>query len=130
MARFPLLVSALTASVMLAASPLASATSPELAPGVEQGALPVQQPDVAAQSANMLPMAMCGDRSQLVADLEQQFSEQAMAVGQVDNNAVVEIFVSDTGSWTILATGTDGKSCIVSAGEGFESTTLVRGVDA
>lgn len=130
MARIPLLVSALTASVMLAASPLASATSPELAENGAADTLPVQSGDALAQSANMLPMAMCGDRGQMVADLEQQFSEQPMAVGQVDSNAVVEIFVSETGSWTIIATGTDGVSCVVSAGEGFESTTLVRGVDA
>ena len=130
MARISFLVSALTAGVMLAASPLASATSPDFVGGGQQGALPVQAADAVAQGANMLPMAMCGQREQLVADLEQQFSEQAMAVGQVDSNAVVEIFVSETGSWTIIATGTDGLSCIVSAGEGFESTTLVHGVDA
>jgi hypothetical protein len=81
-------------------------------------------------SANMLDLSMCGEREQVVSELRSQFKEKPMAVGQVDNNAVVEILVSETGSWTILATGTDGTSCIVSAGEGFQSTTLVRGVDA
>lgn len=116
MARNPTLVSALAAGLVLAASPLASATGPG------HGELP-------AQSANMLPLSMCGEREQMVQDLEHQFSETPMAVGQVDGQAIVEILVSETGSWTILATGTDGRSCIVSAGEGFESTTLVRGLD-
>lgn len=113
--RIPILVSIAASSLLLAASPIASATGPDRQP--------------AAQSADMLAMAMCGEREQLVADLKQEYSEDPMAVGQVDDQAVVEILVSESGSWTILATGTDGVSCVVSAGEGFESTTLVRGLD-
>lgn len=126
MARMSYLISALTAGVVFAASPIASATSPEAMP------VPARQEtaEPAAQGANMLPMAMCGDRGQLLDDLQQTYSEEPMAVGQVDQNAVVEILVSDSGSWTILATGTDGVSCIVSAGEAFESTSIVRGTDA
>jgi hypothetical protein len=134
MARISFLVSALTAGIVFAASPLASATSPDQTPAQPSQVQPTQVQQTAsepvAQGANMLPMAMCGDRANIVADLEQHYSEEPMAVGQVDGNAVVEILVSDSGSWTILATGTDGVSCIVSAGEGFESTSLVRGVDA
>jgi hypothetical protein len=74
---------------------------------------------------------MCGERDEVVAELgSQQFKEAPMAVGQVDGTPLSRFFVSANGSWTILATGTDGKSCIVSAGEGFESNQLVRGVDA
>lgn len=120
MARVPFLVSAMTA-VVFVASPLASATD----------RTETHTPIFAqALNANMLEMAMCGERADVLSELAQQFREKPLAVGQVDNNAVVEILVSDTGSWTILATGTDGQSCIVSAGEGFESTTLVRGIDA
>lgn len=116
MARNPYLIPALTAGLVLAASPLASATSTE-------------QDQSPALGANMLEMSMCGDRDAVLGELAQQFNETPMAVGQVDGNAVMEILVSETGSWTILATGTDGMSCIVSAGEGFESTTLVQGLD-
>jgi hypothetical protein len=123
MARVPYLVSVLTAGVVLAASPLASATSNDPQMMSAQAQTP-------AMSVNMLAMEMCGERNQVLAELDQQFREKPMAVGQVDGSAVVEILVSESGTWTILATGTDGKSCIVSAGEGFESTTLVRGVDA
>lgn len=125
MARFPITISAAAAAVMIAATPLASAQfDPNAVPAEPENAAPH------AMQVNMLPMNMCGTREQVVDELAQIFNEAPMAVGQVDNNAVVEIFVSDSGTWTILATGTDGMSCIVSAGEGFESTTLVRGVDA
>lgn len=133
MARIPLLLSALAAGVVVVA-PFASATSPEdrqtpvPTPQVSVQAPATQTPT--AMSANMLDMSMCGEREQVVTELQNQFNETPMAVGQVDGNAVVEILVSASGSWTILATGTDGTSCIVSAGEGFESTTLVRGIDA
>ena len=109
MARIPIFASALTAGLILAASPLASATSPE----------------ASSPPAN----AMCGERDAVIAELEQVFAETPMAVGQVDGNAIMEILVSESGTWTILATGTDGMSCIVSAGEGFESTIAVRGLD-
>ncbi|MEO4000923.1 hypothetical protein [Mesorhizobium sp. CAU 1732] len=128
MARSLILISAFTAYAVLSASPIASATNSEVTLPQAQAVTPVQ--DTPALAANMLPMSMCGVRDQVVSELSQQFKETPMAVGQVDGNAVVEIFVSDGGSWTILATGTDGTSCIVSAGEGFESTSLVRGVDA
>jgi hypothetical protein len=120
MARVPLLYTAIT-GMMLVASPLASATDNEAArlPAVAQ-AFEESEPE----------MAMCGARNDVLNELAQQFREKPMAVGQIDNNAVLEILVSDTGSWTILATGTDGQSCIVSTGEGFQSTMLVRGVDA
>ena len=112
MTRIPIFVSALTASMVLAASPLASAT----------GTQPISQADMSA-------VAMCGERAAVLSELEQQFDEAPVAVGQVDASAVVEILVSESGSWTILATGTDGMSCIVSAGEGFESTMAVSGLD-
>lgn len=122
MAHVPFKISALAATLLLTVSPIASA---------EQTDAPTQpsQP-IAVQSANMLEMNLCGERDQVIAELEEVFSETPMAIGQVDGNAVVEILVSESGTWTILATGTDGLSCIVSAGEGFQSTTLVRGVDA
>ena len=75
-------------------------------------------------------MNFCADRAEMVKSLSDKFKENPAAVGQINASAVVEVFVSENGSWTILATGTDGVSCIVSAGENFESTTLVRGVDA
>jgi hypothetical protein len=42
-------------------------------------------------------------------------------VGVVDPNTLFEIFVSDSGSWTAIATDTRGMSCIVFYGEGWDS---------
>ena len=128
MARTAFIVSASAAAMVLTALPFASATSPN-ADMTAQTSAPIEQ-QLPAMNANMLNMNMCSDRTHIVSELEEQFKENVTAVGMVDQSAVVEIFVSDSGSWTILATGTDGKSCIISAGEGWESTQMVRGTDA
>jgi hypothetical protein len=73
--------------------------------------------------------AHCGQRADIVSKLGQLFHESSMATGVVNQNAVIEIFVSDRGTWTILATGTDGQSCVVSSGENWESNTMVIGQD-
>ncbi|CAI2932603.1 hypothetical protein [Aminobacter niigataensis] len=43
----------------------------------------------------------------------------------VGNSAVIEVFVSATGTWTMLMTDVRGRSCIVAAGDGWESTLAV-----
>ena len=48
----------------------------------------------------------------------------------INGSAVIEVFVSENGSWTILATGTDGKSCVLSAGEGCEINVAALGEGA
>ncbi len=89
----------------------------------------VVQP-TAIEQGNVPGAAMCGKREEIVQSLSQQFKEAPQAVGVVDQNAVLEIFVSPAGTWTILATGTDGNSCLVSSGEGWDSKTMVAGFDA
>lgn len=79
-------------------------------------------PDASAET-------MCGNRNDIVAKLSQYYNENPEAVGLVNNGAVIEVFVSNVGTWTILATGTDGRSCVLSAGEGWDSPNFVKGQD-
>lgn len=69
--------------------------------------------------------AQCNQREALVQQLDAQFGERSAAVGQVDTQSVVEIFVSKQGTWTILVSGTDGGSCVLAAGEGWDSTEAI-----
>lgn len=85
---------------------------------------PQQPPQQPTQSA------LCGVRAEIISKLSKDFKEAPMAVGMVDQANVLEIFVSDVGTWTILASRPDGTSCIVSAGEGWDSKTLIAGRDA
>ena len=64
----------------------------------------------------------CAARNDMIQQLDVQFSERPAAIGQVDEQSVVEIFVSEQGTWTILVTGTDGGSCVLASGEGWDSS--------
>jgi len=83
-----------------------------------------------AGSESIDTQPICGERNAVVKSLADQFNERPQAVGMVDKDAVMEVFVSESGSWTILATGTDGISCLVSSGEGWEERSAVVGVGA
>ncbi len=69
--------------------------------------------------------AVCGERKSIVAQLEDKYGETRRSIGVQDGRGVVEVYASDkTGTWTILVTNTDGKACLMAAGEGFELLTV------
>lgn len=62
----------------------------------------------------------CAARTDMVKALGEKFHENQAARGLVNPNVVLEIFISDQGTWTILATDTHGQSCVITAGEGWD----------
>jgi hypothetical protein len=72
----------------------------------------------------------CGTRDEIVKKLSEEFKEAPQSVGVVNQDAVVEVFVSENGTWTIIASGTDGKSCVLSSGEGWDTNVLAALPDA
>ncbi|ODT08758.1 MAG: hypothetical protein ABS58_01090 [Mesorhizobium sp. SCN 65-20] len=79
---------------------------------------------LAALSSSTVPSTAaseCAARSDVVMSLEESYGEDPVAVGVVNPNLILEVFVSDGGTWTIVVTDTDGKSCVISAGEGWDS---------
>ncbi|MEO5759801.1 MAG: hypothetical protein ABIQ51_23435 [Mesorhizobium sp.] len=69
--------------------------------------------------------AVCGGHSDVVARLAQVFQEKQFGYGVVGQAAVIEIYASASGTWTMLITDVKGQSCILAAGEGWESTFAV-----
>lgn len=67
----------------------------------------------------------CGPRDAVVQSLAEQYREKPQSIGIVDAKTVLEVFVSDAGTWTIIATDTNGNSCVISAGEGWDNTAVV-----
>ncbi len=74
----------------------------------------------AADPANA-QAAHCGDRKALVAMLGQKFKETRHGIGLVSNHRMMELYVSGTGSWTVLFTRPNGLSCIGATGKHWES---------
>jgi len=66
----------------------------------------------------------CAPRADVVKALGNKFHESEAGRGLINPNVVLEIFVSDEGSWTVLASDTKGQSCVLSVGEGWDSPTI------
>ena len=67
-----------------------------------------------AQQNNCLP------HEQAITKLAGEFDERMASQGLVQGGkAIIEVFVSKAGSWTVLATDTDGISCMVANGEAW-----------
>lgn len=63
----------------------------------------------------------CGPREMVVTRLAQRYGETRQSMGLGANNAVIEVFASDTsGSWTITVTSPTGVTCLVASGQAFE----------
>ena len=74
----------------------------------------------AAQSVVTNPA--CDDHENVIKMLDRQYAEAPEALGLQSNGHVVQVFVSKDGaSWTIVTTRPDGLTCIVAAGEHWES---------
>ncbi len=64
----------------------------------------------------------CAPREQVVEKLARTYGETRQSIGLGSNNAVMELFASDsTGTWTITVTTTAGMTCLVASGQAFEA---------
>ena len=62
----------------------------------------------------------CGDRTKLIDTLAKKYEEVPSAFGIVGQKNLVELFVSKSGSWTMLMTQSSGATCIMAAGQSWE----------
>lgn len=66
----------------------------------------------------------CAEHDKLAAVLAEKYAEHpvAMAIsGKASEQNVLEIFVSQKGTWTALKTNKEGMACILGAGEGWKA---------
>lgn len=79
-------------------------------------ALAVEEPAVAAGN--------CGDRDKIIKMLDSKYQEGRRAIGLISGRALLEIYVSRAGTWTILATDPAGLSCVMAAGESWQEAPI------
>ncbi|PTW99862.1 hypothetical protein [Pararhodobacter aggregans] len=73
----------------------------------------------AALSAQTLP---CAPRERVLAFVIDQRGETRLATGDAARGASVELYASDSGSWTLLLNLPDGRACLLANGENFTAT--------
>ncbi|CAA7614166.1 hypothetical protein [Magnetospirillum sp. UT-4] len=83
-----------------------------------------------APTAIVAADSICAPREVLLASLSREYTEAPKAIGLANNGAVVELLTApDGGTWTILMTRPDGTSCVVAAGEAWDTLPQVAGGD-
>ena len=77
---------------------------------------PVSQPAEAAQ--------LCGERGDILKQLEQAHAETPRALGLTTDGGVIEVLVSPRGGWTILVTYPKRPTCVIAVGEAWETLPI------
>lgn len=72
-------------------------------------------------TAALAQQMVCGERQHLVSHLGRAYSEQPANVGVAATGNLIEVLTSDGGTWTILVTDPKGVTCVVAAGESWET---------
>ena len=63
----------------------------------------------------------CGPRADIIKALSDRYKEFPHATGTINDQAIMEVFTSHTGTWTFIVTDTHGQTCIVGAGDSWDA---------
>jgi hypothetical protein len=76
--------------------------------------------------------APCGSHDAVAKSLTTKFKEARRIKGVVVNaKAVMEIFMSPQGTWTVLVTDTKGVACIIATGQDWQEVPIeMAGLDS
>jgi len=66
----------------------------------------------------------CAKRQAIAESLKNKHQEVPLSVGVASNGTVIEVFASESGSFTIVNTRPDGLSCLIAAGENWQAIEL------
>lgn len=68
--------------------------------------------------------ALCGKRDDMIAPLVNKYQESRIGMGLVNDTSLVEVYSSESGgTWTIIVTTPDGRTCMVAAGKSWQEIT-------
>ena len=70
--------------------------------------------------AQQLP-GQCSPHDAGIKSIEDQYGETITGRGLHENGMMVEMLVSQSGTWTLVVTRPDGLSCIAGAGDNWET---------
>lgn len=70
--------------------------------------------------ASAFAQSVCGDRAEIIKVLGNKYQEAPRAFGIAGQRNLAELFVSKSGSWTMLMTKPEGVTCILATGQSWE----------
>ncbi len=68
----------------------------------------------------------CAKRDSMLSALESRYKEQRRGLGLAASAGLVELYLSESGSWTVIVTMANGVSCILAAGKDWEETKIKK----
>jgi hypothetical protein len=71
-------------------------------------------------------LAACGEREPILEALAQKYAEHRRAYGVMGQAGLVELFVSKSGTWTVIISSPGGRACIVAAGHSWEQLPITE----
>jgi hypothetical protein len=83
----------------------------------------------ASASSALAAEVRCAEHKRLVGMLSKKYKENPVAVGTVNDDRFMQVFVSRRGTWTVLVTKTNGESCILAAGQNWEKLPTIVEAD-
>ncbi len=89
--------------------------------GLPQAVLLAAAATVYPETAGAQGVVNCAERSQVIEFLARQYAEKQAAVGLINQQAVMELYAADSGSWTLIITDVSGRSCVILAGKNWET---------
>lgn len=71
---------------------------------------------------------ICAPRDATLSQLKEKFEEKVSGRGlAVNGTRMIELFVSEKGSWTLLVSDPNGHSCIMASGQHWQGFTVLVG---
>ena len=71
---------------------------------------------------------VCASHEAAKTQLEQQFNEKVVGRGLANRGkAMIELFISEKGSWTVVVSEPNGRSCVLAAGDNWQQVPLLIG---
>ena len=85
---------------------------------------------LAAGGAAVDAQVVCAPHDKIAAALKQNFAEEVRAAGITSGGALIEIYTSPRGTWTVVLTAPDGPSCLMADGVDWQMLPAPKGPEA
>ena len=79
---------------------------------------------VATSASTATAESRCGPHGEIIKVLAGKYQEQRRALGLINEKAVMEVYISPKGTWTMLVTDHAGVSCVLAAGESWDEVPV------
>ncbi len=71
--------------------------------------------------------SICGTRPDIIGQLAARYDEAPLGAGLIHNSGLVEVWVSEAGTFSVIVTSTQGRTCIIAAGHSWQERKAPAG---